>query len=73
MHLFEITFYSIDEGCMCPETSWIVQALDIDEVFIRCEELNKKFKNGIFAPRAIQYMNLNDLTDDKIKEEFELL
>ena len=73
MRLFEITFYSIDDGCMMPETSWIVEANDIDEVMTRCDELNKRFKGGIFSPRAIPSMKLSELSDEKIIEEFEML
>lgn len=73
MNLFEITFYSIDDGCMMAETSWIVEANDLDEVMARCDELNKRFKGGIFAPRAIPSMKLSELSDEKIIEELEYL
>lgn len=73
MELFEVVYYSIEEGYMCPETSWIVEAKDVEEVFARCEELTKKFGGGVFAPRAVSYMKLNELTDEKILEELELL
>lgn len=73
MGLFEIVYYSIEEGCMCPEASWIVEAKDIDEVFAKCEEFTNKFKCGVFAPRAVSYIKLNELTDEKILEELELL
>ena len=73
MRLFEITFYSIDEGCLTPETSWIVEANDLEEVMNRCDELNKRFKGGIFSPHAVSSMKLNDLTVDKIIEELEYL
>ncbi len=73
MRLFEITFYSIDEGCMMAETSWIVEANDIDEVMARCDELNRRFKGGIFSPRAIPFMKLSELSDEKVIEELEYL
>ena len=73
MKLFEITFYSIDEGCLTPETSWIVEANDIEEAMNRCNELNKHFKGGIFSARFVSSMKLDDLTIDKIIEELEYL
>ncbi len=73
MKLFEITFYSIDDGCMMAETSWIVEANDINEVMARCNELNERFKGGIFSSRAIPSMKLSELSDEKIIEEFEML
>lgn len=73
MRLFEITFYSIDEGCLTPETNWIVEANDLEEVMNRCNELNKHFKGGIFSARFVPSMKLDDLTVDKIIEELEYL
>jgi hypothetical protein len=73
MKLFEITFYSIDEGCLTPETSWIVEANDIEEAMNKCNELNKHFKGGVFSARFVSSMKLNDLTVDKIIEELEYL
>lgn len=73
MRLFEITFYSIDEGCLIPETSWIVEANDLAEVMNRCDELNKRFKGGMFSARVVSSMKLDDLTMDKIIEELEYL
>lgn len=73
MRLFEITFYSIDEGCLTPETSWIVEAKDIEEAMNRCNELNKHFKGGVFSARFVSSMKLDDLTIDKIIEELEYL
>ena len=71
MKLFEITFYSIDEGCLTPETSWIVEANDIEEAMNRCNELNKHFKGGVFSARFVSSMKLDELTVDKIIEELE--
>lgn len=73
MKLFEITFYSIDEGCLTPETSWIVEANDLEEVMNRCNELSKRFKGGIFSACVISSMKLDDFTIDKIIEELEYL
>lgn len=73
MKLFEITFYSIDEGCLTPETSWIVEANDIEEAMNRCNELNKHFKGGVFSARFVSSMKLDELTVDKIIEELEYL
>lgn len=73
MRLFEITFYSIDEGCLTPETSWIVEANNLEEVMNRCDELNKRFKGGIFSAHVVSSMKLDDLTTDKIIEELEYL
>ena len=73
MRLFEITFYSIDEGCLTPETNWIVEANDIEEAMNKCNELNKHFKGGIFSARFVSSMKLDDLTVDKIIEELEYL
>lgn len=73
MRLFEITFYSIDEGCLTPETSWIVEANDIEEVMNRCHELSKHFKGGMLSARFVSSMKLDDLTVDKIIEELEYL
>ena len=73
MKLFEITFYSIDEGCLTPETSWIIEANDLEEVMNRCNELNKHFKGGMLSARLVSSMKLNDFTVDKIIEELEYL
>ena len=73
MRLFEITFYSIDEGCLIPETSWIVEANNLEKVMNRCDELNKRFKGGMFSARVVSSMKLEDLTMDKIIEELEYL
>ena len=73
MKLFEITFYSIDEGCLTPETSWIVEANDLEEVMNRCNELNKHFKGGMLSAHLVSSMKLNDFTVDKIIEELEYL
>jgi hypothetical protein len=73
MRLFEIIFYSIDEGYFAPETSWIVEANDLAEVMNRCDELNKRFKGGMFSARVVSSMKLDDLTMDKIIEELEYL
>ena len=73
MRLFEITFYSIDEGCLTPETSWIVEANDIEEAMNRCNELNKHFKGGVFSARFVSSMKLVDLSLDYIIEELEYL
>lgn len=73
MKLFEITFYSIDEGCLTPETSWIVEANDLEEVMNKCNKLNKYFKGGMLSARFVSSMKLDDLTVDKIIEELEYL
>ena len=73
MRLFEIIFYSIDEGCLIPETSWIIEANNLEEVMNRCDELNKRFKGGMFSARVVSSMKLDDLTIDKIIEELEYL
>jgi hypothetical protein len=73
MRLFEITFYSINEGCLTPETSWVVEANDLEEVMNRCDELNKKFKGGIFSAHVVSSMKLDELTMDKVIEELEYL
>lgn len=73
MKLFEITFYSIDEGCLTPENYWIVEANDLEEVMNRCNQLNKHFKGGMFSARFVSSMKLDELTVDKIIEELEYL
>lgn len=73
MKLFEITFYSIDEGCLTPETSWVVEANDLEEVMNKCDELNKRFKGGIFSGHVVSSMKLDDFTMDKVIEELEYL
>jgi hypothetical protein len=73
MKLFEITFYSIDEGCLTPETSWVVEANDLEEVMNKCDKLNKRFKGGIFSAHVVSSMKLDDLTMDKVIEELEYL
>lgn len=73
MRLFEIIFYSIDEGCLIPETSWIVEANNLEEVMNRCDELNKRFKGGMFSARVVSSIKLDDFTMDKIIEELEYL
>lgn len=73
MRLFEIIFYSINEGCLTPETNWIVEANDLEEVMNKCHELNKHFKGGMFSARFVSSMKLDDLTIDKIIEELEYL
>jgi hypothetical protein len=73
MRLFEITFYSIDEGCLTPEINWIVEASDLEEVMNRCNELNNHFKGGMLSARCVSSMKLDDLTVDRIIEVLEYL
>lgn len=73
MRLFEITFYSVDEDGIYPETSWIVEARNDEEVLARCAELSKTIKGGVFMSRAIASMKLDNFSDEFIISELENL
>lgn len=73
MKLFEITFYSIDEGCMTPEISWNVEFESSEQAMERCSYLSSKFKGGIFMCRPMATMTFDKFTDSFIEDEFELL
>ena len=64
MKLFEIIYYSVDEGVLTPETSWTVEATSIESVMNRCTELNKLVSSGAFSARVITTYKLSNLTND---------
>lgn len=71
--LFEITFYSVDSGCLTPEISWNVEFNSSDEAMERCAYLSNKYKGGIFMCRPLAVMSFKDFTNSFIESEFELL
>ncbi len=73
MKLFEITFYSVDESGLYPETSWIVEAQNDEEVLARCSELSKKMNGGVFMPHAVTSMKLDEFSDEFIISELKNL
>ena len=73
MKLFEITFYSIDEGCLTPEINWFVEFESADQAMERCSYLSNKFKNGVFMCKPVATMKFTSFTDSFIEEQFELL
>lgn len=72
MKLFEITYYSIQEGYMTPETSWLVQFKSSDDAMTRCSELTNKF-HGIFMCKLVGTMTFEEFNDDFVSHELEML
>ena len=73
MKLFEITFYSIDEGNIYPEISWIVECESSDKAMERCSALSSKFKGGVFMCKPVSTMAFEEFTDEFIVSELEML
>lgn len=73
MKLFEITFYSIDEGNIYPEISWIVECESSDKAMERCSDLSSKFKGGVFMCKPVATMAFEKFTDEFIISELEML
>ena len=64
MRLYDVTYYSIDEGVLIPERTWIVQANTDEEILNRCAELSKKVSNGIFMSQVIDVIEFADFTEE---------
>ena len=73
MKLFEITYYSVDNGCLCPETSWYVEFESADKAMEKCSYLTSKKKGAIFMCKPIDIISYDNFTDEFIKSELELL
>jgi len=73
MKLFEITFYSIDEGNIYPEINWIVECESSDKAMERCSALSSKFKGGVFMCKPVSTMAFEKFTDEFIISELEML
>lgn len=71
--LFEITYYSVDESGIYPETSWIVECESSDKAMERCSELSNKFKGGVFMCKPVTTMAFEEFNDEFIVSELEML
>lgn len=73
MKLFEITFYSIDESGLCPETSWIIECESSDKAIERCSDLSNKIKGGVFMCKPAATMAFEEFNDEFVISELEML
>lgn len=73
MKLFEITFYSIDEGNIYPEINWIVECESSDKAMERCSALSSKFKGGVFMCKPVATIAFEKFTNEFIISELEML
>lgn len=73
MKLYDMTYYSIDEGVLTPERSWIIEANTDEEMLNKCSELSRKITNGIFMSQRIHTIDFADFTEEFVIEELKNL
>ena len=75
MKLYNVTYYSIDEGVLIPERSWIVEVPEENEndILSKCVEYSKKVSNGLFMAQLIYTVPYEDFTEEFVLDELKNL
>lgn len=75
MKLYDITYYSIDEGVLMPERTWVVQITEEEEdkIFEICSNLSNKISGGIITAQLVEPLSFDASFEDFLIEELKNL